>query len=199
MAREAFMDRRVFLAALSAPAFVTILRPFVTFAQDREWVRALEAAQRDRPKALSAKARIAPASEPGDPLVVHGRAVAEDGTSAIAGAVVFAYHTDREGLYNRPGSPAHSWRLRGWAQAAADGGFEFATIRPGGYPGSNIPQHIHLQIFLADGRRYWAEELQFADDPRLPAAERGEACSVRTEGAVQHVDFTLRLNPRNKF
>jgi protocatechuate 3,4-dioxygenase beta subunit len=193
------MDRRVFLAALAAPAFVTVFRPFVTRAQDREWARALESAQRERPKTLSSHSRIAPESEPGDPLVVHGRAVAEDGTSPIAGAVVFAYQTDRQGLYNSPGSPAHSWRLRGWAQTAQDGTFEFATIRPGGYPGSNIPQHIHLQIFLADGRRYWAEELQFADDPRLPAQERSRASAVRREGGVQHVDFTLRLNPRNKF
>lgn len=192
------MHRRVFLAALAAPAFVTVFRPFVTSAQDREFVRALEAAQRERPKTLSAKARIAPESEPGDPLVVHGRAVAEDGTSPIAGAVVFAYQTDREGLYNSAGA-AHSWRLRGWAQTAKDGGFEFATIRPGGYPGSNIPQHIHLQIFLPDGRRYGAEELRFADDPRLPAHERGKASAVRRDGSVQHVDFTLRLNPRNKF
>ncbi len=192
------MNRRVFLAALSAPAFVTVLRPFVTDAQDREWVRALEAAQRDRPKALSARARIAPASEPGDPLVVHGRAVGEDGTSPIGGAVVFAYHTDRQGLYNDTGT-AHSWRLRGWAQTAADGTFEFATIRPAAYPQNKVPQHIHLQIFLPDGRRYWAEELQFADDPLLPAGERAKASPVRREGGVQHVDFTLRLNARNKF
>ncbi len=192
------MNRRVFLAALSAPAFVTVFRPFVTHAQDREFVRALEAAQRDRPKTLSSKARIAPASEPGDPLVVHGRAVGEDGTSPIGGAVVFAYHTDREGLYNNVRA-AHTWRLKGWVQTAADGSFEFATIRPGAYPQNKIPQHIHLQILLPDGRRYWAEELQFADDPLLPAGERAKACAVRKEGGVQHVDFTLRLNARNRF
>jgi protocatechuate 3,4-dioxygenase beta subunit len=193
------MHRRVFLVTLSAPALVTIFRPFVTHAQDREWVRAIEAAQRERPTTLASRARIAPESEPGDPLVVHGRAVAEDGASPIAGAVVFAYHTDREGLYDKPGSPAHRWRLRGWAQTSADGGFEFATIRPGGYPGSDIAQHIHLQIFLPDGRRYWAEELQFADDARLPARERAKASAVRREGGVQHVDFTLRVTPRNRF
>ncbi len=193
------MHRRLFLAALSAPAFVTVFRPFITYAQDREFVRALEAAQRGRPATLSAKARIAPPSEPGDPLVIHGRAVAEDGTSPMAGAVVFAYQTDREGLYDRPGAGPHSWRLRGWAQTAPDGSFEFTTIRPGGYPGSTIPQHVHLQIFLPDGRRYWADELRFADDPRLPTQERSRACQVRREGGVQHVDFTLRLNPRNRF
>jgi protocatechuate 3,4-dioxygenase beta subunit len=192
------MHRRVFLAAVSAPAFVTVLRPFVTFSQDREFVRALEAAQRERPTALSSSGRIAPASEPGDPLVVHGRAVAEDGKAPVAAAVVFAYQTDREGHYNRPGAGAHSWRLKGWVQTAADGRFEFATIRPGAYPQNKIPQHIHLQIFLPDGRRYWADELRFADDPLLPAAEREEACKVRTDRGVQHVDFTFRLNPRNR-
>jgi protocatechuate 3,4-dioxygenase beta subunit len=193
------MHRRVFLATLSAPAFVTVFRPFVTSAQDREFVRAVEAAQRERPKALTSSGRIAPPAEPGDPLAVHGRAVAEDGKTPIPGAVIFAYQTDREGLYNRPGSPAHSWRLRGWVQTAADGTFEFATIRPGAYPQNKIPQHIHMQIFLADGRRFWADELRFADDPLLPAHERSEACKVRSEGGVQHVDFTFQLRPQNKF
>jgi len=193
------MHRRVFLTTLTAPAFVAVLRPIVTFAQDREFIRALEAAQSERPKTLTSSSRIAPVSEPGDPLVVHGRAVTEDGKTAVPGAVIFAYQTDREGVYNRPGAPAHSWRLRGWVQTAADGRFEFATIRPGAYPQNKIPQHIHLQIFLSDGRRYWADELQFADDPLLPAHDRSTACKVRSEGGVQHVDFTFRLNPRNKF
>jgi protocatechuate 3,4-dioxygenase beta subunit len=192
------MHRRFRVAAIVAAALATAVRPPVIFAQDRDFVRALEAAQRERPAALASTARIAPESEPGEPLVVHGRAVAEDGRTPIPGAVVFAYQTDREGVYNKTGG-AHSWRLRGWARTAADGGFEFRTIRPGGYPGSNIPQHIHLQIFLSDGRRYWADELRFADDPRLPAVERDTASQVRREGEVQHVDFTLRLNPRHKF
>lgn len=193
------MDRRVFLATVSAPTLAALFTPFVTHAQDREWVRAVEAAQRERPRSLSPKARIAPPSEPGDPLTVHGRVVGEDGTTPLGSAIVFAYQTDRGGLYDKPGSPAHSWRLKGWAQTTPDGAFEFSTIRPGGYPGSNIPQHIHLQVFLADGRRYWGEELQFADDPRLPANERGTAARVRAENGVQHVDFTFRLNPRNTF
>lgn len=195
------MNRRDFLTttatALAAAPFV--LQSSDAMAQDREWVRALEAAQRDRPKTLTSRERIAPTSEPGDPLVVHGRAVAEDGKTPIAGAVVFAYHTDRAGLYNRPEAGPHSWRLRGWVRTAPDGGFEFTTIRPAAYPQNKIPQHIHLQIFLPDGRRYWADELQFADDPLLSANDRGSASTVRREAGVQHVDFTLRLNPRNKF
>jgi protocatechuate 3,4-dioxygenase beta subunit len=167
--------------------------------QDREFLAALERAQKERPQTLSATARIAPENEPGDPLVVHGRAVAEDGRTPIAGAVIFAYHTDRNGLYNSPGSGPHSWRLRGWVRTNADGSFEFRTIRPGAYPGNKVPQHIHLNMYVPDGRRYWADELQFADDPLVPPADRAKAVRIRREGDTQHVDFTFRARAANKF
>lgn len=193
------MNRRVFLAAVSAPGVLAVLRPLTTFGQDVEFERALERAQRDRPKTLDARARIAPPSEPGDPLVVHGRAVAEDGKTPIRDAVIFAYHTDTGGLYDRPEVGPHSWRLRGWVKTAADGTFEFTTIRPGAYPGRTVAQHIHLNIYSPDGKRYGSDELLFADDPLLPSADKERACQVRRQGAVQHVDFTFRLKPANKF
>lgn len=168
-------------------------------AQDREFVAAMERAQKERPKTLSSSARIAPESEPGDPLVVHGRAVAEDGKTPVGNAVIFAYHTDRNGLYDVAGAPPHQWRLKGWVRTAADGTFEFRTIRPGAYPQNKVPQHIHLNIFIPDGRRYWADELQFADDPLLPASDRDKAVRVRREGGTQHVDFVFRLRSENKF
>ena len=114
------------LAAVSVPALA---------AQDTEYLRALERAQAPRPAALSSTARIAAESEPGTPLTIRGKLFAEDGKTAVADAIVFAYHTDRQGLYDKAGSPAHSWRIRGWAKTAADGAFEFRTIRPGRYPG----------------------------------------------------------------
>ena len=64
-------------------------------AQDREFLAAMERAQKERPKTLSSSARIAPESEPGDPLVVHGRAVEEDGKTPVGNAIIFAYHTNR--------------------------------------------------------------------------------------------------------
>jgi protocatechuate 3,4-dioxygenase beta subunit len=193
------MDRRLFLETISAAALVSLLRPAAAAGQDPEFVAAVERAQKERPATLSSVARIAPASEPGEPLVVHGRVVAEDGKSPVGGAIVFAYHTDRAGLYDRPGSPPHRWRLKGWARTAADGTFRFDTIRPGAYPNRNIPQHIHVQLLHADGRRYWSDELRFADDPLVPAAERDLTCRVRREGGVQHVDYTVRINPANRF
>ena len=183
---------------------------FVTpgVAQDRQFISALEQAQAQRPATLSASARIAPESEPGPPLVIHGRAFQPDGRTPLANTIVFAYHTDQEGLYNQRGTPPHSWRLRGWAKTDSTGRFEFRTMRPGSYPGIRNPAHIHFTVFTPDGGRFHAGEVQFADDPVLPAGEASSSAAlgefgsvrpVRREGDVQHVDFAIRLDPGQRF
>lgn len=177
-------------------------------AQDLEFIRALEAAQRERPSQLSSTARIAPETEPGTPLVVHGRAFAADGTTPLAGAIIFAYHTDAGGLYDRREAGPHSWRLKGWAKTDADGRFEFRTMRPGPYPGSRNPAHIHVTLFTPDGRRYHAGGMLFEDDAFVTAEDReatrrgamfGPVRAVRRQGGVEHVDFNARVVPSRKF
>jgi protocatechuate 3,4-dioxygenase beta subunit len=177
-------------------------------AQDLEFLRALAAAQRARPAQLTSSARIAPAAEPGSALVVHGQAFAADGRTPLANAIVFAYHADRDGVYDRRGAPAHSWRLKGWAKTGADGKFEFHTIRPGAYPGGKVAAHIHLTLFIADGVGYHAGGVLFADDPLVSASEReqhqkdgafGSIRPVRREGTVQHIDVRTRLVPSERF
>jgi|SRR5688572_16881820 len=192
--------------AASILLFVTTLVT-PSAAQDREYIQALEHAQAQRPPTLAASARIAPASEPGTPLVIHGQLFGEDGRSPLAGATVFAYHTDRGGLYDKPGAPPHSWRLRGWTKTDAQGRFEFSTIRPGSYPNSNNPAHVHFTVFNGT-TRYHAGELQFSDDPLIQASHRardqgegefGSIRPVRTEAGTQHADLRLRINSRNRF
>jgi len=161
------------VAGVSAPAV----------AQDVEYQRAVERAQKQRPATLATTARIAPPTEPGTSLVVRGRLLGLNG-SPVPNAVVFAYHTDREGLYDRRENGPHSWRLRGWVKTDDDGRFTFETIRPGSYPNSNNPPHVHFTAFLASGERYHAGELQMS-----MTAPPG-----REEAAV-----TLRLEARQKF
>src|SRR5262249_6915652 len=52
-------------------------------------------------------ATIVPAGEPGDPLVVSGRVFALDGTRTVAGVVVYAYNTDKDGYYSPDGKVGH--------------------------------------------------------------------------------------------
>ena len=155
-------------------------------AQDVEYIRGIERAQQQRPAALGAVGRIAPASEPGAPLIVRGQLLNGDGSPA-AGAVVFAYQTDRGGLYDRRENGPHSWRLRGWVKTGADGRFTFETIRPGSYPNSNNPPHIHFTAFLPNGDRYHAGELQLS----MTAPE--------LKGKAEQAEITLRIEARQKF
>jgi protocatechuate 3,4-dioxygenase beta subunit len=173
------MTRRGFLGMLAAWVAVLSSRLGLS-AQDVQYARAMDRAQDSRPSNLGAKARIAPASEPGDPLIVHGQ-LRDLGGAAAAGAIVFAYHTDRGGLYDEPSKGPHSWRLRGWARTDADGRFTFETMRPGAYPGGNIPPHVHFTAFLPDGR-YHTPQLN------LPAARQAAAGQVE--------EITVELKPR---
>ena len=158
----------------------------VAFAQDTEYIRAVERAQQQRPGALSTTGRIAPATEPGSPLVVRGQLLGLNGAPS-ANTVVFAYQTDRGGLYDVRENGPHSWRLRGWVKTDADGRFTFETIRPGSYPGTNNPPHVHFTAFLPDGSRYHAGELQLSMEP------------PDLKGKVEQATISLRLEARQKF
>jgi protocatechuate 3,4-dioxygenase beta subunit len=140
-------------------------------------------------------------------LILRGRIVQPDGAPA-AGAIVFAYHTDAQGLYDRRGAGEHSWRLKGWTKADGEGRFMFETIRPGPYPGRHVPAHVHFTVFTPDGARYHAGEVKFENDPLVSEPERdaskragefGEVRPVRQEGNAEQVEFALPIDPAQRF
>lgn len=179
---------------------------FSADAQDQRWLGMWERAQEERPDRLESVARIASSTEPGTPMVIHGRVWNEEGDVPLSGVIIFAYQTDDSGLYHERG--ASDWRLRGWAVSDRDGRFEFRTIRPGSYPSRNTPAHVHFTVEGDHVPRQWTNDLKFADDPlvRRSARERSgsadrfdEVRPVEIRDGVQHVEVHLRASGRGRF
>jgi protocatechuate 3,4-dioxygenase beta subunit len=123
------------------------------------------------PGRLGARARIAPANEPGDPLTVTGQVSGADGKPR-AGVVIYAYQTDEHGIYRKPQPPRsmesdHHGPLRGWVETGAHGRYTFDTIRPANYPNTSEPAHIHMHVIERGCATYYIDELVFTNDPKL--------------------------------
>jgi protocatechuate 3,4-dioxygenase beta subunit len=124
-----------------------------------------------RPANPPSIARIAPAGEPGEPMVLTGRVTGPDGRPR-ANIVLYAYHTDAQGIYPTPAKSLGPWpdrhgRLRGWVRTDEDGRYTFETIRPGSYPSRAEPQHIHMHVIEPGCSTYYIDNVVFSDDELL--------------------------------
>ncbi len=122
------------------------------------------------PRVAPSAVAIVTADEPGDRMVLSGRVVAADG-SAIAGMTIYVYQTDALGLYNPEGRYGAAHRIRGWACTDRNGRYEFATIRPGHYPGRSTPAHVHMTVCSDSMPEWWLPEVRFEGDPLISAEE----------------------------
>ena len=142
-----------------------------------------EAVFQGLPAGLTANARIAPEEEPGEPMRVEGTVYDQSGRPA-AGVIVYAYHTDAHGIYPpdeamRGRAAYRHGRLRGWVQTDAQGRYRFDTVRPGGYPNSRTPTHVHMHVIEVDRCTYYISSIHFEDDPRLTPEQRDELTAGR--------------------
>jgi protocatechuate 3,4-dioxygenase, beta subunit len=128
----------------------------------------------DAPPNLSWKTKMVAASEPGAPLLISGTIFQPDGRTPARGIMLYVYHTDVKGYYTNEVSHGalQKPRLRGWMLTGDDGRYEFRTIRPGSYPGTTNPQHIHTTLSGAGYPEYWIDSYLFEDDPYLTAEHR---------------------------
>ena len=142
-----------------------------------------------KPAQLASAARIAPGREPGQALLLSGQ-VRNAAGKAVPGVIVYAYQTDRGGVYPRDprlsGAAARHGRLRGWAVTDAQGRYSFRTIRPGGYPTSDEPQHIHMHAIEPGRCTYYLGDVLFDDDPRLTAERRARQRSAYGGNGIAH-------------
>jgi protocatechuate 3,4-dioxygenase beta subunit len=140
------------------------------------------------PKALSSHSRIAPEGETGQPMRIEGTVFDAQGTPAV-GVIVYAYQTNAGGIYPpderlRGQTARRHGRLRGWVQTDREGRYRFDTIRPGGYPGQNIPEHVHLHVIEVGRCTYYIDDIEFEDDPRLPERQRNQTGGRGGKGVV---------------
>lgn len=127
---------------------------------------------------------ITTSDEPGRKIKVMG-SVTDRNAKPVAGALVYLYQTDTRGWYaadaphvlQNEGDFRHA-RLFGYVKTDDSGQFELHTIKPSGYPRSDLPAHIHVHI-TASGYAPYGTEFLFDDDERLKGSIREEALRNR--------------------
>ena len=136
-------------------------------------------AAHEAPASAPSTGRVTPTNEPGPPLTVSGTVVGSDG-KPIGGASLYIYQTDHEGYYGvKPASDNRNPRLKLFLRSDAHGAWSFETIKPGSYPNSRIPAHIHFEVSAA-GRAANIFEIVFEGDSFITDAMRSNpAFSVR--------------------
>jgi protocatechuate 3,4-dioxygenase beta subunit len=150
-----------------------------------------------RDRAPRGELSMLPPDEPGHPLLVRGSVKDQHG-KPVADALVYAYQTSQKGWYSdraphfsgMDANEKHA-RLFGYVRADAAGQFTLNTIRPGGYPRSTVPEHIHVHIDLGK-QSLFVGGVVFDDDVRLTKEMREQnprdlVVKVEKEGGKQIV------------
>jgi len=129
--------------------------------------------------------------------VVLGTIYAPDAATPAPDVTVYAYNTDDEGYYGA-GHAEYPPRLYGWMRADNSGQFELHTIRPGHYPHTRIPAHVHFSLWGGGYPLQWVDEMRFADDPLVTEAMRAETASFGDDG-VWRCAFKIRAGRECNF
>jgi len=120
--------------------------------------------------------RLTNKDEPGIVLWVEGT-ITDEYNHPLSNVLVYVYHTDNKGWYGLNGTHVLEYegdrrhaRLFGYVRTDANGKFELQTIRPQGYPGSELPAHIHCEA--GNSNKTLITEFLFNDDSRLTTTMR---------------------------
>ncbi len=118
----------------------------------------------EAPAGAPSTGRVAPEGEPGTPLRVSGVVVGSGG-APVGGASLYVFQTDHEGYYSvKPASDNRNPRLKLFLRTDGQGAWSFQTVKPGSYPNSRVPPHIHFEV-SAPGHAPKIFEIVFEGDP----------------------------------
>ena len=104
-------------------------------------------------------------------LKLTGTVFKKDGRTPAENVIIYIYKTDQNGICKTIGdeegwAKRHGY-IRGWVKTNSDGKYSFYTFRPGAYPNSQEPEHIHVTIKEPHKNPYYIDEFVFLDDPLL--------------------------------
>ena len=131
-----------------------------------QWCGANEA-----PERLNWKTTITDKSELGQRITLEGTIYETDGITPAAGVIVYAYHTNNNGIYEKKGNETGNGQrhgyLRAWVKTNNSGQYQFNTIKPAPYPNGKEPPHVHLTLMREDFDEYWILSTLFEGDDLL--------------------------------
>ncbi|WOD42192.1 hypothetical protein [Hwangdonia lutea] len=130
---------------------------------DCQWCGASEA-----PENISWETRIADENTEGERLILEGTIFEADGKTPAENVIVYAYHTNAKGRYekkgNETGNGVRHGYLRAWAKTNHLGKYRFYTIKPAPYPNNAEPAHVHMTLMREDFKEYWINATWFKGD-----------------------------------
>ena len=156
---------------LLVTSFLSCGQGYTQPSNDCEWCGSHEV-----PEDVSWQTNIASPEEPGEKILIRGIVFQPDGETPAEGVILYVYHTNLEGIYEKKGNETGNGKrhgyLRSWMKTDKNGRYEFRTFKPGSYPSGSQSAHIHITIKPPNKDEYWTKSYLFDDDPLLTTRDR---------------------------
>lgn len=142
------------------------------------------------PKSINATDTSAAWDSGSQKLMLTGTVYKPDKKTPAADVILYYWQTDESGIYaDKPGlAPElrpHGY-IRGWVKTDKQGRYTIYTIRPGSYPNSSNPQHIHMLVKEARlPNEYYIDDIHFEDDPLLTNRVKKQMSNTGGNGIVK--------------
>ena len=144
---------------------------------------------------------LAPASVAGERIVIQGKVLDADG-AVVPDGMIEIWQANSHGKYAHPEDTRAlpldaGFNGFGRTPTDADGGFRFATIKPGAVPAANGQlQAPHILVKQLVTRIYFAGD-DHASDPvmqQIPAARRATLIAMPVAGQAGVMEWNIVLN-----